>query len=56
MAAGKEAAALTSSAAWSNDAEIGLVDSRVAATAVTAQILSLTPVLLTAGMLSSNID
>lgn len=44
---------MTSSAAWSNDAEIGLVDSRIVATAVTAQILSLTPALLIAGPRSS---
>lgn len=47
--AGREAAVLTSSAAWSNETEIGLVDSRVAATAVIAQIMSLTTDLLDAG-------
>ena len=48
-AAGREAALLTSSAAWPNDTEVGFVDSRVAATAVTAQIMSLTQDLLEAG-------
>lgn len=47
--AGHEAALLTASAAWSRDAEIGLEDSRIAATAVTAQIMCLTPMLLDAG-------
>ena len=50
-AAGREAALLTSSAAWSNATEVGIVDSRVAATAVAAQIMSLTPELLEAGKL-----
>ena len=48
-AAGREAALLTSSAAWPTDTEAGFVDSRVAATAVTAQIMSLTNELLEAG-------
>lgn len=48
-AAGREAALLTSSAAWPTDTEVGFVDSRVAATAVTAQIMSLTHELLEAG-------
>ena len=52
-AAGREAALLTSSAAWPTDTEVGFVDSRVAATAVTAQIMSLTHDLIEAGRLFS---
>ena len=40
---------VTSSAAWYSEAEAGHVDTRIAATAVTAQVHSLTPALLSAG-------
>ena len=55
-AAGREAALLTSSAAWPTDTEVGFVDSRVAATAVTAQIMSLRHELLEAGKLQNSVE